>query len=55
MVNTLQFNMSVPTPCMFMKRFLKAALSDKKVNTGQSVIFFLIELDVIGGEIIDVL
>jgi len=32
MVNTLQFNMSVPTPYMFMKRFLKAALSDKKVN-----------------------
>ena len=31
MVNTLQFNMSVPTPYVFMRRFLKAADSDKKV------------------------
>lgn len=31
MVNTLQFNMSVPTPYVFMRRFLKAAQSDKKV------------------------
>ncbi|CAK7329092.1 unnamed protein product [Dovyalis caffra] len=30
MVNTLQFNMSLPTPYMFIKRFLKAALSDMK-------------------------
>lgn len=30
-VNTLQFNMSVPTPYVFMRRFLKAAQSDKKV------------------------
>lgn len=32
MVNTLQFNMSVPTPYVFMKRSLKAAESDKKVK-----------------------
>lgn len=32
MLNTLQFNMSVPTPYVFMRRFLKAAQSDKKVS-----------------------
>lgn len=32
MVNTLQFNLSVPTPYVFMRRFLKAAQSDKKVK-----------------------
>lgn len=32
MVNTLQFNLSVPTPYMFMRRFLKAVQSDKKVS-----------------------
>lgn len=31
MVNTLQFNLSVPTPYVFMRRFLKAAQTDKKV------------------------
>lgn len=31
MINTLQFNVSVPTPYVFMRRFLKAAESDKKV------------------------
>ena len=31
MVNTLQFNMTVPTVYAFMRRFLKAAQSDKKV------------------------
>uniref|UniRef100_A0A0D9W887 Cyclin N-terminal domain-containing protein n=1 Tax=Leersia perrieri TaxID=77586 RepID=A0A0D9W887_9ORYZ len=30
-LNTLQFNMSVPTPYVFMRRFLKAAQSDKQV------------------------
>ncbi|KAG4163333.1 hypothetical protein ERO13_D01G165700v2 [Gossypium hirsutum] len=30
MVNTLQFHMSVPTPYVFMRRFLKAAQSEKK-------------------------
>lgn len=32
MLNKLQFNMSVPTPYVFMKRFLKAAESDNKVS-----------------------
>lgn len=32
MVNTLQFNMSVPTAYVFMKRFLKAAQADRKVS-----------------------
>jgi hypothetical protein len=39
-VNTLQFDMSVPTPYCFMRRFLKAAQSDKKVgqkHTGASI------------------
>jgi hypothetical protein len=36
MVNTLQFKLSVPTPYVFMKRFLKAAESDKKVNNPMS-------------------
>ncbi|KAH9710676.1 cyclin-B2-3 [Citrus sinensis] len=30
MLNTLQFNMSVPTPYVFIQRFLKAAQSDKE-------------------------
>lgn len=33
MLNTLQFNMSVPTPYVFMRRFLKAAQSDRKVSS----------------------
>ncbi|CAB4291000.1 unnamed protein product [Prunus armeniaca] len=41
MVNSLQFNFSVPTPFVFMKRFLKAAQSDKKIEL---LSFFLIEL-----------
>jgi len=32
MVNTLQFNMSVPTAYVFVKRFLKAAQADRKVS-----------------------
>lgn len=39
MVNTLQFNMSVPTPYVFMRRFLKAAESDKKVCIGNIGLF----------------
>lgn len=31
MINTLQFNLSLPTPYVFMRRFLKAAESEKKV------------------------
>nr|XP_016457127.1 PREDICTED: G2/mitotic-specific cyclin-2-like [Nicotiana tabacum] len=41
MVNTLQFNVTVPTAYVFIRRFLKAALSDKKVEL---MSFFLIEL-----------
>lgn len=41
MVNTLQFKLSVPTPYVFMKRFLKAAESDKKLEL---LSFFIIEL-----------
>jgi len=32
MMNILQFKLSMPTPYMFMRRFLKAAHSDKKVS-----------------------
>ncbi|KAK4360488.1 hypothetical protein RND71_019440 [Anisodus tanguticus] len=41
MLNTLQFNMSVPTAYVFMRRFLKAAQADKKLEV---LSFFLIEL-----------
>ncbi|PIN17206.1 G2/Mitotic-specific cyclin A [Handroanthus impetiginosus] len=41
MINTLQFNMSLPTPYVFMRRFLKAALSDKRMEL---LSFFIIEL-----------
>ncbi|KAL1540597.1 Cyclin-B2-3 [Salvia divinorum] len=41
MMNTLQFNMSLPTPYVFMKRFLKAAQSDNKMEL---LSFFIIEL-----------
>ncbi|KAK6922505.1 Cyclin, C-terminal domain [Dillenia turbinata] len=41
MLNTLQFNMSVATPYIFIKRFLKAAQSDKKLEI---LSLFMIEL-----------
>ncbi|XP_031131152.1 G2/mitotic-specific cyclin-2-like [Ipomoea triloba] len=41
MANTLQFNFSVPTPYVFMMRFLKAAEFDKEL---ESLSFFLLEL-----------
>ncbi|KAL6504185.1 hypothetical protein OROGR_026108 [Orobanche gracilis] len=41
MINTLQFNLSVPTPYSFMRRFLKAAQSDK---TLELLSFFIVEL-----------
>ncbi|CAL5326555.1 unnamed protein product [Camellia sinensis] len=41
MLNTLQFNMSVPTPYVFLMRYLKAAQSDRKLEL---LSFFLIEL-----------
>ncbi|XP_020113126.1 cyclin-B2-2-like [Ananas comosus] len=40
-VNTLQFKMSVPTPYVFMRRFLKAAQSDKKLEL---LSYFIVEL-----------
>lgn len=40
-LNTLQFKMAVPTPYVFMRRFLKAANSDKKLEL---LSFFVIEL-----------
>ncbi|KAF2558456.1 hypothetical protein F2Q68_00014765 [Brassica cretica] len=41
MANTLQFNFCLPTPYVFMRRFLKAAQSDKKVEL---LSFFIIKL-----------
>lgn len=32
MLNTLKFNLTVPTPYVFMARYLKAAASDKQVE-----------------------
>nr|XP_027090045.1 cyclin-B2-2-like [Coffea arabica] len=40
MINTLQFNLSVPTPYVFMRRFLKAAQSNKKLEL---LSFFIVE------------
>lgn len=41
MVNKLQFNFSVPTPYVFMRRFLKAAQSDKKVSDRNPYLNFI--------------
>ncbi|KAI7724538.1 hypothetical protein M8C21_032560 [Ambrosia artemisiifolia] len=41
MLNTLEFNISVPTPYVFLKRYLKAAQSDSKLD---QMSFFLMEL-----------
>ncbi|KAH1113274.1 hypothetical protein J1N35_006652 [Gossypium stocksii] len=49
MLNTLQFNMSFPTPYVFIKRFLKAAQSDKKLEL---LSFFLIELALVEYEML---
>ncbi|KAF9682094.1 hypothetical protein SADUNF_Sadunf05G0072600 [Salix dunnii] len=49
MLNKLQFNMSVPTPYVFMQRFLKAAQSDKKLEL---LSFFLIELSLVEYEML---
>ncbi|XP_010242887.1 PREDICTED: G2/mitotic-specific cyclin-2-like [Nelumbo nucifera] len=49
MVNTLQFNLSVPTPYVFMRRFLKAAQSDKKLEL---LSFFMIELSLVEYEML---
>ncbi|XP_059438218.1 G2/mitotic-specific cyclin-1-like [Corylus avellana] len=48
-LNKLQFNMSVPTPYVFMQRFLKAAQYDKKL---EQLSFFLIELSLVEYEML---
>ncbi|KAE9612903.1 putative cyclin B3, G2/mitotic-specific [Lupinus albus] len=49
MVNILQFNMSVPTSYVFIKRFLKAAQADKKLEL---LAFFLVELSLVEYEML---
>uniref|UniRef100_A0A7C9AB39 Uncharacterized protein n=1 Tax=Opuntia streptacantha TaxID=393608 RepID=A0A7C9AB39_OPUST len=49
MLNTLQFNMSFPTPYVFLRRFLKAAESDKKLEL---LSFYLIELSLVEYEML---
>lgn len=49
MLNTLQYNMSIPTAYVFMKRFLKAAQADKKLEL---VAFFLVELSLVEYEML---
>ncbi|XP_042009355.1 G2/mitotic-specific cyclin-2-like [Salvia splendens] len=49
MVNTLQFNLSLPTPYVFMRRFLKAAQSDKKLEL---LSFFILELSLVEYEML---
>ncbi|OIV93560.1 hypothetical protein TanjilG_04792 [Lupinus angustifolius] len=49
MLNTLQFNMSVPTAYVFIRRFLKAAEADKKLEL---LAFFLIELSLMEYEML---
>ncbi|XP_042059209.1 G2/mitotic-specific cyclin-2-like [Salvia splendens] len=48
-VNTLQFNMSLPTPYVFMRRFLKAAQSDRKLEL---VSFYILELSLVQYEML---
>lgn len=49
MVNALQFKMSVPTPYVFMRRFLKAAQSDNKLEV---LSFFIVELALVEYEML---
>ncbi|CAO2831281.1 unnamed protein product [Amaranthus hypochondriacus] len=49
MLNTLQFNMSLPTAYVFLRRFLKAAESDKKL---EMLCSYLIELSLVEYEMI---
>ncbi|CAK8565111.1 unnamed protein product [Lathyrus sativus] len=44
MLNTLQYNMSIPTAYVFMRRFLKAAQANKKLKM---VAFFLVEMSLV--------
>uniref|UniRef100_A0A0E0KTY7 Uncharacterized protein n=1 Tax=Oryza punctata TaxID=4537 RepID=A0A0E0KTY7_ORYPU len=43
-LDTLQFNMSVPTPYVFMRRFLKAAQSEKQLEL---LSFYILELSLV--------
>ncbi|KAF1873793.1 hypothetical protein Lal_00029499 [Lupinus albus] len=56
MLNTLQFNMSVPTAYVFTRRFLKAAEADKRVIPSMEQLellaFFLIELSLLEYEML---
>ncbi|XP_039041744.1 G2/mitotic-specific cyclin-2-like isoform X2 [Hibiscus syriacus] len=49
MINSLQFNLSVPTPYVFMRRFLKAAQSNKKLEL---LSYFMIELSFVEYEML---
>ncbi|KAK2408713.1 CYCLIN B2-4 [Trifolium repens] len=49
MLNTLQYNMSLPTAYVFIRRFLKAAQADKKL---EQVAFFLVELSLVEYEML---
>lgn len=49
MVNTLQFNLSVPTPYVFTKRFLKAAQSQKEL---EALAFYLMDLCLVEYEMV---
>ncbi|XP_057414987.1 G2/mitotic-specific cyclin-2-like [Lotus japonicus] len=49
MLNTLQYNMSVPTVYVFLRRFLKAAQADK---TLELLVFFLVELSLVEYEML---
>ncbi|KAL9661423.1 hypothetical protein QQ045_026247 [Rhodiola kirilowii] len=49
MVNTLQFNLSVPTPYVFLQRFLKAAISDERLDLLAS---YIIELSLMEYEML---
>ncbi|KAL2892609.1 G2/mitotic-specific cyclin-2, partial [Bienertia sinuspersici] len=52
MLNTLQFNMSLPTPYAFIRKILKVAKSDKKLEL---LCLYLIELSLVEYEMIKLL
>ncbi|KAI7740903.1 hypothetical protein M8C21_027220 [Ambrosia artemisiifolia] len=49
MMNTLEFNLSLPTPFVFMKRFLKAARSYKEMEL---LSFYLVDLSLVEYEML---
>nr|CAD1829579.1 unnamed protein product [Ananas comosus var. bracteatus] len=46
-LNKLEWNLTVPTPYVFLVRFLKAAASDKEVRTMEHMVFFFAELGLV--------